>query len=134
MKILTLITACIALAGCAASSVDGLKQSAAPQEFTTASNYQEVYRNIAANARACWSGGFLLSPQAQRIVDADLYAELGKGEVTMWMSNLGTSVYAHALIERRAPAETHVSVWNHPNWGQVVPAMETWASGQRTCD
>lgn len=134
MRLATLIIACFALTGCTASSVNELKQSAArKQEYTVAANYQEVYRNIAACARAGWgSVGYLLSPQASNIVDADLYSDLGTGEITMRMSNLGNHVYAHALIERQAPTQTKLTVWNYlSSWDHIGPAMKSWAEGER---
>lgn len=100
MKYVALMTV-VALGGCAAGSVSEIRSNAAKRhEFVLPANYQEVYRNIASTARNCWVGGFLLSPQAQRNVDADLLPDLGRGEVTIWMSNINRNVYAHADIER----------------------------------
>lgn len=133
MKYAALVTL-IALGGCAAGSVSEIRSNAARRhEFALPANYQEVYRNIATVARNCWVGGFLLSPQAQRNVDADLFSDLGRGEVTIWMSNIGRNVYAHADIER-ADGGSRVTVYTYfSSWDSIGPRMEKWAKGEADC-
>lgn len=123
------------LAGCAAQSVDEIKaKPSRTHRFAMERNYEEVYRNIAQTARACWAGGFLTSPQASRIVDTDLYSESGKGEVTIWMSNLGPSIYLHALVERRAASATDVTVYTYyATWNSMADKVESWARGSKEC-
>lgn len=123
----------VLLAGCAAQSVDEIKQKPSKVHvFSRAANYQEIYRSIAQTARTCWAGT-QLSP-AQTLVDTDLYSELGKGEITMWMSHLGPSIYLHALIQKKADALTEVTVYTfYSTWDVMGPKLERWADGSRDC-
>lgn len=89
---------------------------------------------MAQTARTCWAGGFLTSPQAQRIVDTDLYSDLGKGEITIWMSNLGPSIYLHAVILKKGEALTEVTVYTfYATWNSMGPKLERWADGSKEC-
>lgn len=123
------------LSGCAAGNVKELKREAYKKyEFQENLNYQQVYKNIATATRSCWESGFLFSPSAQNIVDADLYSELGKGEITIRMANLGSRVYAHTEIVKRDHTNSQVTVWIYfRTWTSMARKIRGWASGKDDC-
>ena len=124
-----------ALAGCAANNVADLKSGAATKfEFDAKGNYQQVYRDIAQTARECWVGGYIISLGASRNLNADLFPDLKKGEITWWQSNVAQSYYATALIEPTGDENAHVTVWSYYHtWDHIGPDAQKWAAGSKDC-
>ncbi|MBK6897440.1 MAG: hypothetical protein IPH06_12700 [Alphaproteobacteria bacterium] len=118
------------LTACAAASKEKLKSTAAQKyKFEVTKNYQEVYRHIAERGRECWETGYLFSPQAQNIIDADLYSDLGEAEVSWRMVNFGNSYYATAIIQRIDNNKTQVTVLNSlKSWDDIGKKIEKWVT------
>lgn len=86
MKALLAASAAIVLAGCAPSTVLELKDEATPVEFTTEKPYQRVFKDLKGELDRCIFGGFLM---ANARVDAQLYPDLGEGEISVRYNNMG---------------------------------------------
>lgn len=99
-------------------------------------NYQAAYADVLRGARKCWGSGPVVTamPQATQL-DAQLYPDLGYGEVYSYAS--GTIFMPQALvrIERSGDGST-VSVKTGPQAGKdtlfVRPPFE-WATGKIEC-
>ena len=136
VRALFLASCCYVLQACASGSIGELRDTAANEHrFTTGENYEIVYRRVSRMARSCWEGGFMFSPQAQRITDADLFSETGTAEITIRMSNIANNVYAHVLIERLDADLTSVTVWNDlATWNSYGERVQLWAEGSEDCE
>ena len=121
-------------AGCSSTSADLEKKTAATAKVQTFSeNYQEIYRRIHTTAKNCQSGN--ISAYASYDVEGQLYNELGYGEITLSMTNLGAkNYYWKAKVEKQETgAKLTVNAGNTLNAGQLSGNIFRWAGGDEKC-
>lgn len=134
MRKLTIGLTLSALVGCS-STPEALEKStsAVRQEKTYNENYQEVYRRLVRTARLC-SGGPSGKYTAFQLA-TDLYPDLGYGEVSLSLYNLGThNFYWKAKVEIEG-AGTKLSVvsGNTLAQGSQLRSVVRWADGGTSC-
>lgn len=94
----SIVAGALYFAGCSTTPAD-LEAKAPPITQSFSENYQEIYRRVATNARRCLSTS--LNATATMTVDADLYPDLGYGEITFSLINMGVrNYYVSARVER----------------------------------
>lgn len=127
MRTAWLIVAC-ALGGCGASSQAELEKTAPHvQTFEFAENYQAVFRRVSISARRCLEEEFLLGG-ARLAVNAQLYNELGYGEITYNLSHALTPRHLiSAKIEKVEAASRMTVRAEHAN---SIRHMAAWANGR----
>ena len=89
-KAIFTVLAAISLMACSTTTTD-LKSSGSTEVLEIPANYQEVYRRVNGTvgcADGAWVGAF-----ASLQVDRQLYTELGYGEISLRMSNVGVNNY-----------------------------------------
>lgn len=121
-------------AGCSSTSADLEKKTAATAKVQTFSeNYQEIYRRILTTAKNCQSGN--VSAYASYDVEGQLYNELGYGEITLSMTNVGTKNYFwKAKVEKQdVGARLTVNAGNSLNASQMSNNVLRWAAGDSKC-
>lgn len=121
-------------AGCSSTSADLEKKTAATANVQTFSeNYQEIYRRILTTAKNCQSGN--VSAYASYDVEGQLYNELGYGEITLSMTNVGTKNYFwKAKVEKQdVGARLTVNAGNSLNASQMSNNVLRWAAGDSKC-
>lgn len=128
------IMAAVVLSGCGASTQQELERTASNvQTFRYAENYQVVFRRISGSAKKCLAGDFLLAHGGE-VVDAQLYGDLGFGEVSNYMSHaLLPRHHFTARIEREGSGAQVTIRAEHANY---VRSVDQWARGladQRGC-
>lgn len=127
MKYFIAVLSCLTLASC--SSLSDVKNSDNQYSFDTNDNYQKVYRNIEQISKQCWEGK---ATTADYVVDAELYNELGTGEVTLKLVGMvGPAYYVDVEIKRISSTKSHVIVhrasYVHTYSEETV---KQWAKGQ----
>lgn len=123
----------LVLAGCSTSSGDlDASKSAVRSEKRYSENYQAVYRRLADTARRCQS----TAGTAAFTVDAQLYNELGFGEVTMSLVSAlyPRNYYWKAKVEK-AGSGSKVSIvsGNTLAQGRTLDQIGRWADGDTNC-
>lgn len=96
-------------------------------------NYQEVFRRLSNAARRCMTGN--LSAYASLDVDAQLYSELGYGEITQSLVNLGVrNYYWSAKIEKvDEGARLTMNAGNTLGADAIIRKSLRWAEGDDRC-
>ncbi|MDA4848020.1 hypothetical protein [Hoeflea poritis] len=123
----------LVLSGCVSSSQDLVESSSNKRTFTVSQNYQQVYRNISKTASQCLTRGIVLSSQASWDVDAQLYSELGYGEIDFYLNNVGKDFYATAKVERQGSG-TKVTVVSRERFkDRFSDSFQRWAKGSTAC-
>ncbi|MET3925548.1 hypothetical protein [Devosia sp. 2618] len=124
----------LVLAACSATA-GKLEQSSSTKVETRgySENYQEIYRRVFTAANACAGGS--LNAYASMSVDGQLYSELGFGEVTLSMSNLGMkNFYWKAKVEQAGKGSSMtVHSGNTINNSMWLNNVIRWASGDAKC-
>ena len=98
-----------------------------------AENYQAVYRRISQTATRCRTAN--AGPYASFNVDAELYSDLGFGEVTSSLINWGVrNYYWKAKVEKTAAGSTVTvhsgnTLFNAKARDQIL----RWADGDTAC-
>lgn len=123
----------LVLAGCSTSSGDlEASKSAARSEKNYSENYQAVYRRLADTARRCQS----TAGTAAFTVDAQLYNELGFGEITLSLVSAlyPRNYYWKAKVEK-AGSGSRLSVVSGNTLAQerTLADVIRWASGDQKC-
>lgn len=121
------------LSGCASTSEElAADGRAAARSASFSENYQEIYRRVHAGASRC----MVASAGGTRIdVEAQLYNELGYGEITQSMASVyGKSYYMTAKIERAGSGSRVTVRAKNGIGGSRAPAQVLkWASGDSSC-
>lgn len=139
-----LLLACVALllAGCSGTPTE-LEAKTTPVVQSYAENYQGIYRRVSSTAKRCAAGN--VGAYASIAVDAELYPDLGYGEVTGSLINYGVrNYYWRAKIERveqPSPgkakptdgARLTVSSGNTLAARTQEQTLFRWASGDENC-
>jgi hypothetical protein len=120
------------LSGCS-TTPEALEKSAsaARSEKSYDENYQEVYRRLAGTARRCQSTG----GSAAFTIDAQLYNELGYGEITMSMVSIyPRNYYWKAKVEKTASGSRVSAVsGNTVAQSHTLVDVMRWADGDQRC-
>jgi hypothetical protein len=118
----------VALGGCGASSQAELEKTASHvQTFEFAENYQAIFRRVSISARRCLEEEFLLGG-ARLAVNAQLYNELGYGEITYHLSHALTPRHLiSARIEKTEGGSRMTVRAEHANSARYMAA---WAYGR----
>ncbi|AII27770.1 hypothetical protein B9J07_12900 [Sinorhizobium sp. LM21] len=121
------------LAGCSTSSGDLEANKSAARSVTSYNeNYQAVYRRLADTARRCQS----TAGTAAFTVDAQLYNELGFGEITLSLVSAlyPRNYYWKAKVEK-AGSGSKVSIVSGNTLAQdrTLRQIEGWAAGDTSC-
>ncbi len=128
---LSLLIGC-AVSSCSTTPDDLEKSTSAVRDAKHYSeNYQEVYRRLSSTARRCQS----TAGSAAFTVDAQLYNELGYGEITMSMVSIyPRNYYWKAKVEKDG-AGSRVSVvsGNTLAQGRTLADVIRWADGDGSC-
>lgn len=133
-KLAALLSILAVLASCSSTSGDlERKTQSTAKTATFAENYQEIYRRVSNSAKNCSSGN--INAYASYEIDAQLYNELGYGEVTLSLSNLGTrNYYWKAKIEKQdTGTKVTVHAGNTLNAKQLSSNVLRWAGGDEAC-
>jgi len=120
------------LTGCGAGSIKELQDSpAAKYEFDAPMSYGATYGRVAYAARNCFQSA---GPAASWYVEADLFANENRGEVTISLTNFGKRYYGMILIVPKEELTAHVTIWTvDPGWQHLGPDAERWANGDSSC-
>lgn len=120
------------LAGCSSTPAE-LDASSAPTVQSFSENYQEIYRRVSSTAKRCESGN--VSAMASLAVDAELYSELGYGEISRSLINYGVrNYYWTARIEKAgAGSKMTVRAGNTVNNPSMISNVVRWAGGDQAC-
>lgn len=89
-KVIFTILAAVSLMACSTTTAD-LRSSGSTEVLEIPANYQEVYRRVNGTVGCtdgAWAGAF-----ASFQVDRQLYTELGYGEISLRLSNVGVNNY-----------------------------------------
>lgn len=132
MKKIVLVAASLAVAGCSSTPAQ-LEEKAAPTVQAFPDNYQEIYRRVSGTTRRCIAGN--LSAYASMAVDADLFPDLGHGQITVSLINMGLRNYfASAKIEKQAKgSQLTVKAGNTLAASNMVQNFLRWAGGDENC-
>lgn len=119
----------IGLAACGPTASRDLYTPSQTTEVSIPENYQAVYRRVSIRARECLQQENLLGG-ARWTVDAQLYGELGYGEVTYALSQFSQSYIAAAKIAKDGTGARVTIAATAPRWAK---AFEGWARGGSDC-
>lgn len=125
MALVILSAAC--LAACSTTPTN-LESKAEPKTQSYSENYQEIYRRVATTAKRCFAAD--MGQYASMAVDAELYPDLGRGELTVSLVNYGTrNYYLSAKIARATPqgSTMTVSAGNTLGAERMTNLMFDWA-------
>ena len=129
-----IIFAAFALTACSSTpeSLEGSK-TAVRAERSYAENYQEVYRRVSSLAKRCATAS--TGSYTSLEVDAELYSELGYGEVTHYLSNLGAKNYYWKAKITKTGSGSHLSIvsGNTLAQGRTLSGVLRWADGDQAC-
>ncbi len=129
-------TLLVFMAGCSNSVGSGSfeqSKSSARDERTFPENYQALYRNVHDTASRCLAGSPAVA--TQMILDAQLYPDLGFGELSYSMSSIyGRHFFWKAKIEK-AGSGSKISVVsaNSLSRDRDIRSVYRWASGDTSC-
>jgi hypothetical protein len=107
MRSLGVVALVAALGGCSTTPAD-LEAKAVPIIQTYSENYQEIYRRVSTTAKRCFAGN--VGAYASFAVDSELYSELGYGELTLSLINMGTRNYYLSIRVEKQPAGSKLTV------------------------
>jgi hypothetical protein len=132
MRILGIVAICAALGGCSTTPAD-LEAKTTPTVQTYPDNYQEIYRRVSTNAKRCYARN--TSSYSSMAVDADLYPDLGYGDVTLSLVNTITRNYYLSVHIEKQPTGSKLTVrsGNTLAAGSYIDRIEAWAHGDDTC-
>lgn len=120
------------LAGCSTTPAD-LEAKTVPATQTYAENYQEIYRRVATTAKRCFSAN--MGAYASMAVDSEIYSELGYGEITLSLINMGTRNYYLMVRVEKQPAGSRLTVRSGNTLAseRYRDLVLRWAGGDQNC-
>lgn len=129
MKTALVLAAALLLAGCAAPLAEMKADKSIPKHtYHLAIDHQQAYRNIVIMARGCWGGSSLF---AQSGIDTDYFADVGHGEVTLYMNGpQGKLIHANVEIQRARGGTDLTVIAQYA--GKDIDFV-AWAKGGRAC-
>jgi len=125
--------ACLVLGGCSTTPADlNAKTEATVQNYPD--NYQEIYRRISTTAKRCIAGN--ISAYASMAIDAELYSDLGYGEITASLINIGIrNYYWSAKIEKAERGSSRLTARSGNTLASETAKQSIirWANGDANC-
>lgn len=125
-----------ALAACS-TTPQGLEQASSTKSIvrTYPDNYQLVYKRILDPAKQCSEGGMAFSLSASLNVDAQLYNELGYGEISYSMINVGVRNYYWKAKVEKADTGSKITIYSGNTLNNAVwlNKVSGWADGKLGC-
>lgn len=123
------VAVALMLAACSTTPTE-LEQKA---EQLYPDNYQEIYRRVSTTAKRCMATN--LTGYASMAVDSELYSELGYGEISVSLINVGVrNYYVSARIEKQPKGSRMVlRVQNTLPGRQYAEMFQRWATGDQNC-
>lgn len=94
-----------------------------------AENYQVIYKRVVDQAKACQSGQTGIA--SALMVDAQLYPDLGFGDIAVRLSNLGTNTYFYTAKVSKNGSGSTFTITGAP---RVVKQVVGWANGSKKCN
>jgi len=128
-----LVCLTLALSGCASST--DLRTAPPSDTFRVDRNYQQVYRDMLAAARACNGVGRagIANPVFNNL-DAELYSDLGYGEIYYWQDNAIDIPFFYVRVNREGSSSVVQSTVGRPmGIAQDTSRFRRWASGDTRC-
>lgn len=131
----------IALIGCVmlAACVSMQEHDAKPYglSFTVQKNYQAVYADTLRVMRQCFNpgNGYFLSPVTEQM-SADLYPDLGYGEITRYQANYVAIPWSTTRVERHGTAAlVSIKTSSQAPYAQRQTRawLAYWAKGGNAC-
>lgn len=132
LLVVGLLISCV-VTGCSSTPQDLEKSTSAVRTTKIyEDNYQQVYRRLVGVARRC---GTATASHVSFEVDADLYNELGYGEVTQSLQGLGArNYYWKAKIERNGGgSKLSIVSGNTLAQSSTLNKVVGWAEGNTAC-
>ncbi|MBR1362910.1 hypothetical protein [Bradyrhizobium ottawaense] len=122
----------LSLGACSSTPAD-LEAKTAPVVQTYSENYQEIYRRVSTTAKRCFAGN--VGAYASFAVDSELYSELGYGETTLSLINLGTRNYYLSVRIEKQPAGSKLTVRSGNTLAseRYKTLILGWAGGDQNC-
>ena len=116
------------LGSCSSTPAD-LEAKTAPIVTSYNENYQELYRRVAGTAKRCFAGN--VSAYASFAVDTELFSELGYGEMSVSLINMGTRNYYVSAKFEKQPAGSKMTIrsGNTLAANRYVDTVQRWANG-----
>jgi hypothetical protein len=127
-----MVLAGLLLGACSTTPAD-LEAKAEPTVQNYSENYQEIYRRVSTTAKRCIAGN--ISAYASMAVDADLYSELGYGDITMSLINWSVRNYYWSTKIEKAGGGSRLTVraGNTLAAETAKQSVIRWANGDTTC-
>jgi len=124
------LSACVA--GCSTTPAD-LEAKSAPAITAFTENYQEIYRRTSGLAKRCIASS--MGPYASMAVDADLFPDLGYGEITVSLINWGVRNYYVSSRIEKVPTGSKLIVRAGNTLGaeRMIQLLQRWAGGDQSC-
>ncbi|MGV8952833.1 MAG: hypothetical protein ACOH2M_17165 [Cypionkella sp.] len=124
----------VLLAGCSTTTAD-LEKSPSTKSATRhyAENYQEIFRRVHDTAAQC-TGGMVIAFSTTSVV-GQLYNELGYGEITYSLTNVGVKNYYWKVRVEKAGTGALMTVHsgNTINNAASLEDILRWAGGDTEC-
>ena len=131
MKYILLSVISILFLNACSTNVESLKSKATPLTFFVNENYQLVYRRVAQKQQCAegWAGAF-----ATFNVNSQLYPDLGFGEISLRLTNMGTNnFYTYTEIKKENDgARVVIYSGNQVNSSDVAKEIASVAKGERS--
>lgn len=121
------------LAACSSTPAD-LEAKSEPTVQGYTENYQEIFRRVSNTAKRCYTAN--MGAYASTTADAQLYPDLGYGEVSVSLINMGTrNYYFTAKIEKAGTgSKMTLRAGNTLAAPRYLERALSWASGaDETC-
>lgn len=122
----------LSVAACSSTPAD-LEAKAPPIVQTYSENYQEIYRRVSTTAKRCFAAN--VGAYASFAVDSELYSELGYGELTLSLINLGTRNYYLSVRVDKQPKGSKLTVRSGNTLAseRYKTLILGWAGGDQNC-
>lgn len=131
-----LVSILLLLSSCSTTTTDLERAGSTKQAvFQYSENYQEIYRRIVGPAKNCLEGRMTFSLNASVNIDAQLYSELGFGEISSSLLNIGIrNYYWKAKVERNGSG-TKLTVFagNTVRNQHLIDIVKNWADNNPSC-
>jgi hypothetical protein len=124
------ILAAITLVGCASNPPEEVNR---PTVQTYAQDYQGLFQRISTTAKRCFASKAGLYRSGA--VDADLYSEIGYGQLTLTVNGTGTSnYYVSVRIEKQSTGSKLTMISDNMEASQRYRELVSrWANGDQNC-
>jgi hypothetical protein len=118
--------------GCSSTPAD-LEAKTTPVTQNYPENYQEIYRRVAGTAKRCFTTS--MGAYASMAVDSEIYSELGYGEISLSLINMGTrNYYLMVRVEKQLPgSRLTVRSGNTLASERYKDLVLRWAGGDQNC-